>query len=91
MRLAASLGISALITLAPPTTSMRAGLDVARTDTVRVTVDGHRMALVVSGTSSGPTIVLEPGGGPHGAMHPLADSLAQFARVVRTPAAIPPR
>ena len=76
------LAALAFLALAPRAATAAAQDRIPQPDTIRVTVDGHQMVLLVSGASTGPTIVLEPGGGPHGAMAPLPDSLAPFARVV---------
>ena len=55
----------------------------ARVDTLRTTVDGHRIALFASGSGSGPTIVMEAGGGSsHTSWGALPQELARFARVV---------
>lgn len=58
----------------------RAGAQVA-IDTIRVSVDGHEMAMFVAGTS-GPMVVLDAGGTSHNTWTSLANDLAGFARVV---------
>lgn len=57
------------------------GLNAQGVDTVRVDVHGHSVALYVSGT--GPTVVLESGGGStHRAWSAVIPELAKVARVV---------
>jgi len=66
------------VLLLPPVSLVRA----QAVDTMRVTVHGHQMQLLVSGTG-GPTVVLESGDrSTHRALRRVRDSLSAFTQVV---------